>query len=214
MYRCVRCEFRMEGSREQVVLPYEDGFACEFSEDLEIGAYALDDRSPDENHFHRSVFQSGWTEENVAGDLAAVGIAKDGHVHQTQRTLRGIFYFRGEQDCAGAGAKDGPTVGGELANGVRKAFSLEKLKLRCALAAGKNQTIAVFKVDDGAHLNGIGVEAPEHRGVGLEITLNGKNSDFQLNVSTIPFGGHDISCPYDSTLFASPAACCEQILFR
>ena len=93
--------------------------------------------------------------------------------------MRGIFDFGGEQDCAGASAENGAAGVCEIADRVVKAFFLEKLELRCAFAARKDEAIALFEVGDGADFESVRAEFPEARGVGFEVTLNGENSDLQ-----------------------------------
>ncbi len=124
---CVGRELRMKRGGEEIVFLDEDGLSGKFGEDFEAGADAIDDGSADENHFHRLGFEFGRAEEDVACDLATIGVAEDGHVHKAERGLRGIFYFGREENRAGAGAEDGATIGGELTDGVVEAFFLKKL---------------------------------------------------------------------------------------
>ena len=84
MNGCVRSKFGMKGGGEEIFVLYEHGFAGVFGEDLERVAGAFDDGAADENHFHRSGFEFARAEENIAGDLATVGVAENGHIHETE----------------------------------------------------------------------------------------------------------------------------------
>jgi len=169
----VRSKFGVKGSGEEIFVLNEDGFACVFGEDFERVAGAFDDRAADEDHLHRSGFEFARAEENVAGDLAAVGVAENGHVHETKRGLRRIFYFGGEQDRPGASAENGAAGICEIANRVVEAFFLEKLKLCSAFAARKDEAVALFEVGDSADFERLRAEFAKARGVGFEVTLNG-----------------------------------------
>src|SRR5437879_2334867 len=175
----VRSEFGMKRGGEEIFILYQDGFAGVFGEDFEGVAGAFDDGTADEDHLHRSGFEFGRAEEDVAGDLAAVRVAENGHVHEAKRGLRGIFDFGGEQDCAGAGAKNNAAGVCEISNGVVEAFFLEKLELRCAFTARKGKAVALFEIGDGADFERLRAEFAEARGVGFEVTLNGENSYLQ-----------------------------------
>ena len=177
----VGAEFGMEGSGEEIFFLDERGFARIFSEDVDAGADALNDGSADEDHFHRFILEFGRAKENVAGELAAVGVAKDGHVEKAERSLRGIFDFCSEENGSGAGAEDGAAGAGEIANRVEEAFFLEELQLRGAFAAGEDEAIALSELRGRAHFDGFGAELMKHGGVGGEVALDGEDADFQAN---------------------------------
>jgi len=73
-------EFRVKGGGQEMVFLNEGGGAIESGEDGDTGRDAFDDGASNENHFERILFQGGRAEENVAGDLAAIGVAENGHV--------------------------------------------------------------------------------------------------------------------------------------
>jgi hypothetical protein len=52
------------------------------------------------------------------------------------------------------------------------------LELGGAFAAGEDEGIAGFEIGDGADFDGVGAEVVEHGGVGVEVTLDGEDSDF------------------------------------
>lgn len=77
-------EFGMKGGGEEIVFLNQRGLAGMAREHIDAGANAFDDRAPDENHFEGIFFQSARPEENIAGKLAAVAVAKDGHVEKAE----------------------------------------------------------------------------------------------------------------------------------
>ena len=165
-------QLRVKSSGEKIVFLNEDGLARVFGKNIEGRASTFNDGATNEDHLHWPGFQLRRAEENVAGDLAAVGVTKNSHVHQTQRTLRWILHFRRKENSSRAGAEDCVAFRGEFANCVVKAFFLQELKLGSAFAARKNQAVAVFKVGDGADFNCFRTKRVEHRGVGFEVALN------------------------------------------
>lgn len=169
----------MKGGGEEIFVLYEDGLAGVFGEDIERVAGAFDDGAADEDHFERSGLEFARAKENVASDLATVGVAENGHVHKAKRGLRGMFDFGGKQDGAGAGAENGAAAAREITDRVVEAFFLEKLELRGAFTARKDEAVALFEVGDGADFECLRAKFVEARGVGFEVTLNGENSDLQ-----------------------------------
>ena len=73
-------EFGVEGGGEEMVSLDEGGGAIEFGENGDARSDTFDDGAADEDHFERVFFQRAGTEENVAGELATVRIAEDGHI--------------------------------------------------------------------------------------------------------------------------------------
>ncbi len=120
-------EFGVEGGGDEISALHEDGLAGVFGEDFEGVAGAFDDGTADEDHFHRPRFEFARTEEDIAGNLATVGIAENGHVHKAKGGLRGILDFGGEQDCPSASAENGAARVCEITDRVVETFFLEKL---------------------------------------------------------------------------------------
>jgi len=77
-------EFGMKGGGEEIVFLNQRGLAGMARQHIDAGANAFDDRATDENHFEGIFFQSAGAEENVAGKLAAVAVAEDGHVEKAE----------------------------------------------------------------------------------------------------------------------------------
>ncbi len=158
----------------------ESGLAGMLSENGDAWANTFNDGAADEHHFERICFQGAGAEENIAGELAAVTVAENGHIEKAERGLRGIIDMSGEQDCAGTGAENGVAVVSKFANGVVEAFFLEKLELRGAFATGKDQAVAGFKIVDGADLDGVRAEGLQSGGVSFEVTLDSEDADFHF----------------------------------
>ena len=111
-------EFGMKGSGEQVIFLDQCRLAGMAREHIDARTNAFDDRATDENHFEGIFFQGARAKENIAGELAAIPVAEDGHVEKTERGLRRIVDMGSEKDCAGTGAEDGVAAVGEFADGI------------------------------------------------------------------------------------------------
>jgi hypothetical protein len=171
-------EFGMKGSGQKIIFLDECGPAGMAREHIDAGANPFDDRATDENHFERIFFQGARAEENIAGELAAIAVAEDGHVEKAERGLRRIVDTSSEKDCAGTGAEDGVTGVGEFADGLAQALFAEKLQLRGGFAAGKDEAVAGFEIVDSADLDGVCAEGLQSDGVGGEVTLDSEDADF------------------------------------
>jgi hypothetical protein len=178
-------EFGMKSGGEQIVFLNQRRLAGMARENGNAGTDAFDNGATDENHFEGILFQSARAEENIAGKLAAVAVAEDGHVEKAERGLRRIVDVAGEEDCACTSAEDGVTGAGEFPDGVVQAFFAEELELRGGLATGKDQAVAGFEIVDGADLDSFGAEGLQSGGVGGEVTLNSENADFQWRRTSI-----------------------------
>jgi hypothetical protein len=176
-------KFGMERGGEDFAFLDESGLALMLGEDGDIGGDFFDDGATNEDHFEWLLLEQAGTEEDVAGELAAVAIAKDGHIQKLEGILRGIFHVGGQENSAGASTEDGVAVGGKFADGVVEAFFLEELKLRGAFAAGQDEAAAAMEIGDSADFDGVRAELVEHGGMGLEVTLDGENADFHKFVA-------------------------------
>jgi hypothetical protein len=168
----------MERAGEDIFALDESGMVIVRGEDFDVGTYGFDDRATNEDHFEGFGFEFCFAEENVAGELPAIGVAENGDVEKAERGLLRIFDVLREEDGASASAEDRFAAGGELADGVLKAFFFEELELRGAFAAGKDQAGALFELRDGADFDGVGAEFAEAGGVGFEVSLDGEDADF------------------------------------
>jgi len=167
----------MERCGEDAAVLYKDGLAFVLRENGNTLPDFFDDRPANKNHFEWIFAEGARAEENVAGELAAVTIAENGHVEELQGILRRVLDLRGEENGARAGAENG-VFPGEIADSVEEALFLEKLQLGGRFAAGQDEAVATIEIGDGAHLDGGCSEFAEASGVSFEITLNSKNTDF------------------------------------
>jgi len=171
-------ELRVEGGGEQIVFLDQHGFASVFGENGNSGANFFDDWRTDEDHFHGPWLEGRGAKKDIAGKLAAVAVALDGHVEQAERWLRRMLDFFGEENGACAGAKDGPLSGGELLDGVEEALFLKKLELGGGFATGENESVAAAEVGNRADFEGSGAERAQHLSMCGEVALHGQDSDF------------------------------------
>ena len=181
MHRCIGSEFGMECGGHHVAFLHQRWLAGEFGQDFDAFPDALENWGADENHFQRFIVESCFAGDDVAVDLAAVAVAQDGHVEQAERILRGIFHVGGEEDRAGARAKDRAIVGGEFVDGFVEAFFLKELELRGAFAAGEDEAVAAREIGGRADFDGVGAEIGEHPSMRRKITLYCEDSDFQAS---------------------------------
>src|SRR5579863_4734818 len=105
-------ELRMESRGEDASLPDQRWLARIFGEDFDASADLIDDRPADEYHFHRLRLQLCRTEKDVAGQLSAVSIAKNGHVEKAERVLRRVLHRGGKKDRTRTGAENRMSVRG------------------------------------------------------------------------------------------------------
>ena len=169
---CVARKLGVESCGEDVAFLDKRGLAFEFGKDLDLGGHFFDDRSPNEDHFERLFLERGGAKENVTGKLAAVAVAEDGHVQKLQRVLLGIFHLICEKNGAGASPEDRSALLGEFENGIVEPFFFEKLELRGAFAARKNEATATIEVSNIADFDRLRAELTENCGVGFEVALD------------------------------------------
>jgi hypothetical protein len=177
----------MESGGKEATALDEDGLALVFGEDGDSLSKFFDDWTANENHFERFVGECARAEEDVAGKLAAVAVAKNGHVEKLEGILRRIFDVSGEKNRAGTGAENGAVFGGELADGLVEAFFLEELELGGGFAAGQDQAVTRLEVGDGADFDSVGAEFAKAGGVSGEVTLYGEDTDLHGCVVRLEF---------------------------
>ena len=139
------------------------------------GPHAADDGRADEDGFQVAAVRHG-DARDAAVDLAAVGVALDGDVHQTEACLRGMRHFARQQNRAGAGAEDRLLLG-EALERFGQVFLIEQLEHGGAFAAGDDQAVALFQVGNGAHFDGMAAGALDGFAMRFEIALEGQNPD-------------------------------------
>ena len=173
-------QFGVESGSQDVAVLHEDRFALMFRQDACSPADFFDDRAANENHFERFAGELAGFEEDVARELPAITVAKDGHVQKLERILGRVFDLGGQENGTGAGAEDGVAGGRKFADGAVEAFFLEELKLGGGFASGKDKAVAAVEIGDGADFDRRSAEFAEAGGVGGEVTLNSEDTDFHV----------------------------------
>ena len=171
-------KFGVEGGGHDSSLPDGDRVGTFGGDYFYPFSDVLDFGGADEDHFERCGarrFSSQQAFADGAVDLAAVGVAADADVECAEAFLFGILHFGGEEDGPGAGAEGG--------FGVDELFELfesglaEQFQEGAGLAAGDDEAV------DGVELLGLfyednfGTELFEPAAVGVEIALQGQDSD-------------------------------------
>jgi len=170
-------EFGMEGGGEDPAALDKHRLTFMFCQNGDAFPDFFDDGCADEDHFDGSIGESGWLREDIAGELAAVAVAQDGHIEKLERILGGIFDVIREKNGACASAEDG-VVFREFADRVVEALFLEELELGGGFAAREDERVAGVEVGDGADFDGLGAEFTKPDGVCGEVALDGEDADF------------------------------------
>src|ERR1017187_5310997 len=171
----------MEGGDEVAALLDQDGVAAVAGQDAGGGAGTPNDGSADEHCFHltgggaREELGFGFDLGDAAIDLAAVGVAFDGDVHEAQAFLGGAGNLIGDEDGAGAGAEDG-FAAAELGHGVEQAVEAHELEHGGAFAAGDDEGIERAEIGGLADVDGLGAGALDGCAVRRKVPLHRKHS--------------------------------------
>ena len=107
--------------------------------------------------------------------MASVGVAADADVDCAQAGLLGIFDFGGEQDCAGAGAESWLEAN-ELLQ-LFEAFFAQQFQERAGLAARDDEAVDLVELLGLFDEHNFGAQLFEPAAVGVEIALQGQDSD-------------------------------------
>ena len=132
-----------------------------------------DDGSADEHGFQVASLRHGDVCD-AAIDLAPVGVALDGDVHQTEACLRGMRDFARQQNRAGATSVN-RLLPGEALERFGEPFLIEQLQHGSAFAAGDDQAVALLQVGSGAHFDGVAAGAVDRFAMRFEVALEGQN---------------------------------------
>src|ERR1019366_5942257 len=168
----------MEGGDQHAILADQHGVALGRSESLHVWPHAFNNGSTNEDHLdgHRGEDRNLVTD--FARELAAIGVAGNGDIGESQRRLRGIANFTRHQDCARASAKNRAASRGMFTQSVVEAFLDKEFPLRGTFAAGQNNRVHPFEIARRAHKYIPGAQALELRGMRFKIALNGEYADF------------------------------------
>lgn len=133
-------EFGMEGGGQDAALTDEDGAAVTPGEDFDLAGDAGDARGADEDHLQRAAGQGGLRGEDGGIILAAVGVPLHGDIQCSERGLGRVGDLAGQEDAAGAGAKD-RLVLDEVLEHVIEAGALKVLEEGGGFAAGDDEGV-------------------------------------------------------------------------
>ncbi len=111
-----------------------------------------------------------------AVELASVGVAADGHIDGAESVLVGILNFGGEQDRSSAGSESGLEAH-ELLQPFEAFFS-QQFQEGAGFAAGDYQAIDLVELAGLFDEENFGAQLFEPAAVGVEIALQGQDSDF------------------------------------
>jgi hypothetical protein len=182
----IGCELWVERGREHFPLLYENRMSGIFRENFHAFADRLDDGRANKNHFERFFVQLGATFVNVAGELASIGVAQHGNVHQAKRRLRGAVNITSHENGAGAGAEERAAIRSELFQLVEETLFGQDFQMRGTFAAGQDDTGKSIEIFGLADENMVDAKTVESFGVRFVITLNGENAN--LHFGSVPQG--------------------------
>jgi len=111
-----------------------------------------------------------------AVDLAPVGIAADADVEGAESGLRRVFDFGGEQDGTGA-SPEGGLEADELLELFESGFA-EQFEKSAGLAARDDKAVDFVELFGFFDERNFSAQLFEPAAVGIEITLQGQNTDF------------------------------------
>jgi len=180
-------ELGVEGGGHGASLADGYGVVPFCGEDFDAFAHVFDLGGADEDHFDGRGAEEALADGAV--DLATVGVTADSDVEGAQAFLMGILYFGGEEDSSGARAKSG--LGADEVLQFSESFFAKQFEERAGFAAGDDESV------DGVELLGLfdeddfGAEFFEAAAMGIEIALQGQDSDFHAGIdfSGWSFGG-------------------------
>ena len=177
-------KFRMKRGGHAPSLAHGYGIVALGGDYFYAFADVFDFGGADEDHFYGRSAEKAFADGAV--NLASVGVAADADVEGAQARLLGILDFGREKNRAGAGSESRLGVNEVLES--RESLFAEKFEEGAGLAAGDDEAIDgielvwLFDEDD------FGAEFFETSAVGVEIALQGQDSDFHGRCWAFGFG--------------------------
>ena len=168
-------EFRVKSRGENSLIPDEHRVIPFPRQYFDAGAQRLKSRGANKNHFQRITAEFCRLGDNMAVELAAVGVAANADVEYAQSLLRRIENIAGKQNGAGAGAKGRLSLD-EITQLLKPIFA-EQFEECGGFAAGDDQRgdlVELLRLLDEHHLRS---EFFETSAVSVEIALQRENSD-------------------------------------
>ena len=175
-------EFGVESCGHGSSLPDRDWVCTVGGENFDAGADAGNPGGTDEDHFQRRVselFAERWLQKlalaDGAVDLAAVGVAADGDVDGAKAGLGGILDVFRQQNRTGAGS-EGRFQADELLE-FFETFRAEQFQKGATFPAGNYQAVDMVELLGLFYEHNFGAQFFEPAAVGVEIALQGKDSN-------------------------------------
>lgn len=174
----------MESCGHDFSLPDSDRMVVLRCDDFNPGAKALDFGSTNEDHLNRLTAQLAFTDGAV--NLPAIGVPADTNVERAEASLSGILDFLSEKNCSGAGAE------GRFCADERFQFFdsglTQKFEECTRFAAGDDEAGNFVQLFRLSYKHNFGAQLLEPAAMGIEITLQGQDTDFHLVLIEIFFG--------------------------
>ena len=124
MHGGVAGQLRVKRGHQHFALAHQHRVAGIAGQHFDPGTDGLDDRRANEDHFQRLGLELRRHGAHAAGNLAAVGVARDDQIGEAQRGLRGRAHFAGQENGARAGAEERAAARGQRAERRFEAFVL------------------------------------------------------------------------------------------
>ena len=176
MNAAVLRELGMECGCKNMLLADENREALALGEDFDTFACLHDAWGADVDHLQWAAFQLRFSFDDGAVDLASVGIAFHGRVEHGKALLCGIANLFCQQNASGAGA-EGRLRFHEGLQSVEEAVAGEEFQECGRFAAGDDESVDVDQLLGLADEDGFGSGIAQGGGVGIEVALNGEDSD-------------------------------------
>jgi len=175
----VRSQFGVKRGHQVFALADQHRVALIPCEDLRAVSRAPDDGSPYEDSFQGPVIRPEWDHRYAAIDLTAVGVSLYRQIHESERRLRRIQYFTGNQDGARACSKYRFHFA-ELAQRLKQLFHRQQFEHRRTLATRYDQTVNAAEIFRGPNLNRLGAGGLQGFAMRGEIALQRQHPNQRL----------------------------------
>ena len=165
----------MEGGGEDVAFTDEDRKVVAGGESFDLRAGVSDAGGTYEDHLEWAAGEFCRLGEDGGVDLAAVGVALDGDVKDSEGFLRRVQHVSCQENCSGAGA-EGWRGCDEGFEGSEEAVALEEFEEGSGFAAGDDEAVQIDEFGWGADEFCRRAESSEGFGVGFECALEGEDA--------------------------------------
>ena len=176
-------EFGVESCSHGSSLPHGDRIGAFGGNHFNAFADVFDLGGTDEDHLQGRVAelvldQSAFADRAV--DLASVSVAPDADIEGAEAFLFWIVHFPGEQDRAGTGAKSG--LGLDELLELFESGVAQEFQERSRFASGDDEAVDLVELLRLFDEQNFGAQLFEPAAVGVEIALEGQDSDFHAGM--------------------------------